>query len=154
MSLALALTGCATSVLKSSVEVPGQYAASPAEQVEPEVAWWEKYGDPVLSDLVRRAALENRDVKIAAERVRAARAGETISRSWLLPSIGASAGGAHYDTGYGGAEKQMVPDVKAAGGGLNVSWEADLSGRLRAGASAAEADTKWRLSTTRKAPAQ
>ena len=54
VSLALALAGCATSVLKSSVEVPGQYAASPAEQVEPEVVWWEKYGDPVLSDLVRR----------------------------------------------------------------------------------------------------
>ena len=141
VSLALALTGCATPVLKSSVEVPGQYAAPAAEQVEPEVAWWEKYGDPVLSDLVRRSAHENRNVKIAAERVRAARAGETISRSWLLPSIGATAVGAHYDTGYDGAEKLMVPDVKAAGGGLNVSWEADLSGRLRAGASAAAADT-------------
>ena len=42
VSLALALTGCSTPVLKSSVEVPGQYAASPAEQTEPEVAWWEK----------------------------------------------------------------------------------------------------------------
>ena len=74
-SFALALTGCSTPVLKSSVEVPGQYAALPAEQAEPEVAWWEKYGDPVLSELVRRSARENRDVKIAAERVRAARAG-------------------------------------------------------------------------------
>jgi NodT family efflux transporter outer membrane factor (OMF) lipoprotein len=127
--------------LKSSIEVPGQYAASPAEQTEPEVAWWEKYGDPVLSDLVRRSARENRDVKIAAERVRAARAGETISRSWLMPSIGAGAVGVHYDTGYSGLEKQMVPDVKAVGGGLNVSWEVDLSGRLRAGASAAASDT-------------
>jgi multidrug efflux system outer membrane protein len=140
-SLALALTGCSTPVLKSSVEVPGQYAASPAEQIEPEVAWWEKYGDPVLSDLVRRAARENRDVKIAAERVRAARAGETISRSWLLPSIGASAVGVHYDTGYGSPANQAVPDAKAVAGGLNVSWEVDLSGRLRAGASAAAADT-------------
>ena len=42
VSLALALAGCSTPVLKSSVEVPGQYAASPAEQTEPEVAWWEK----------------------------------------------------------------------------------------------------------------
>ncbi len=139
VSLALALTGCSTPVLKSTVEVPGRYAASAAETIEPEVAWWEKYGDPVLSDLVRRSARENRNVKIAAERVRAARAGETISRSWLLPSIGASAGGVRYDAGYSGAEKQVVPDLKAVGGGLNVSWEADLSGRLRAGASAAAA---------------
>ena len=140
VSLALALTGCSTPVLKSSVEVPGQYAASHAEQTEPEAAWWEKYGDPVLSDLVHRAARENRDVKMAAERVRAARAGETVSRSWLLPSIGASAVGVHYDTGYGSPSNQAVPDVKAVGGGLNVSWEADLSGRLRAGASAAAAE--------------
>lgn len=140
VSFALVLTGCSTPVLKSSVEVPREYAAAPTEKSEPEIAWWEKYGDPVLSDLVRRSARENRNVKIAAERVRAARAGETISRSWMLPSIGASAGGVRYDTGYSGAEKLAVPDVKAVGGGLNVSWEADLSGRLRAGASAAAAD--------------
>ena len=50
-------------------------------EVEPEAAWWQSYGDPVLTDLIRRAARENRDVKIAAECVRAARAGATISRS-------------------------------------------------------------------------
>ena len=139
--LVLALAACSTPVLKSSVEVPGQYAASPAEQAEPEVAWWEKYGDPVLSDLIRRAEQENRDIKIAAQRVRAARAGETISRSWLFPSLGASAVGVHYDTGYDSPKNLAVPDIKAIGGGASVSWEVDLSGRLRAGASAAAADT-------------
>ena len=69
--------------------VPDQFAAAPASETAAEVAWWERYGDPVLSDLIRRAARENRDIKIAAERVRAARAGETISRSSLLPSFGA-----------------------------------------------------------------
>src|SRR5690349_5899 len=81
----LALIGCSTPVLKPSVEVPGQFAAAPTDQTDPEVAWWEQFGDSKLSELVRRAALENRDIKIAAERVRAARAGETISRSSLLP---------------------------------------------------------------------
>jgi outer membrane protein TolC len=52
-----------------------------------EVAWRDAYGNPVLSDLVRRAARENCDAKIAAECVRAARAREVISRSWLFPSI-------------------------------------------------------------------
>ena len=86
---ALALAGCTTPVLQPSVEVPGQFASTPASDVEPEAVWWQSYGDPVLSGLIQRAALENRDVKIAAQRVRAARAGETISRSRLLPSIGA-----------------------------------------------------------------
>ena len=139
--LGLVLAGCATPVLQSSVHVPSRFAMAPASNEEPEAAWWENFGDPVLSDLVLRAERENRDIKIAAERVRAARAVETISRSWLLPSIGASALGVHYDTGYGSPEKQAVPDVNAFGGGLNVSWEVDLSGRLRAGASAAAADT-------------
>jgi multidrug efflux system outer membrane protein len=140
-SLALALAGCSTPVLKSSVEMPGQYAASAAGQTEPEVAWWEQYGDPVLSDLVRRAAHENRDVRIAVHRLRAARAGETISRSWLWPSVGVGAAGLGYDTGYDSPEKDALPDVKAAAADLNVSWEVDLAGGLRAGASAAAADT-------------
>ena len=33
-----------------------------------------------------------------------------------------------------------MPDTKRAGAGLDVSWEIDLSGRLRAGAAAAAAD--------------
>ncbi len=55
-SLAIGLAGCSTPVLKSSVEVPAQFAAAPASEKEPEVAWWESYGDPVLTDLIRRAA--------------------------------------------------------------------------------------------------
>ena len=124
------------------MEVPGHFAqASATAEAEPQVAWWDSYGDPVLSDLIRRAARENRNVRIAAERVRAARAGETVSRSWLLPSIGVSATGVKYDTGYNAATRQFVPDIEAAAAGINVSWEVDLSGRLRAGVSAAEAET-------------
>ena len=41
---------------------------------------------------------------------------------------------------YDAAKKQGLPDIKGAGAGVDVSWELDLSGRLRAGASAAAAD--------------
>ena len=139
--LALALAGCATPVLKSSVDVPGRFAAASASEPESEAAWWESYGDPVLSDLIRRAAHANRNIKIAAERVRAARAGETVSRSWLLPSIGIAATGLKYSTGYSSSTRQFVPDIDAASAGVTVSWEIDLSGRLRAGVSAAAAET-------------
>ena len=143
LAASLALVGCSTPFLQSSVDVPSGFAQATVAAVaeEPEVAWWESYRDPVLSDLVRRAARENRDIKIAAERVRAARAGETISRSWLFPSVGVSAGEFDYRTRYGSPANQAVPDIKAAGGSVNISWEIDLSGRLRAGATAAAADT-------------
>jgi outer membrane protein, multidrug efflux system len=140
-AVAFALAGCATPVAKPSVEVPERFASAAASTDEPEAAWWESFGDPVLSDLVRRAARENRDVKIAAERVRAARAGQTISRSSLFPSIGVNASGANQNTGYSSQSKQLVPDVKSASASLDTSWEIDLSGRLRAGAAAAAADT-------------
>src|SRR4030095_13340685 len=90
-SLAGAVAGCATTVWKPCVDVADRFAAATAAAGEPEVAWWEGFNDPVLADLIRRAAQQNRDVKIAAERLRAARAGETVSRSWLFPSVGVCA---------------------------------------------------------------
>jgi NodT family efflux transporter outer membrane factor (OMF) lipoprotein len=138
----LGATGCSTPVLKSSVEVPNRYASADATTAEPEVAWWESYGDPVLSDLIRRAAYQNRDVKIAAERVHAARAGETISRSRLFPSLDLVGTGFDRNTGHSDLAKHTgLPDIKGAGVGVGVSWEVDLAGGLRAGAAAAAADT-------------
>jgi len=138
--LAVALTGCSTPFVKPELEVPGQFAQAAPSSDEPELAWWESYGDPVLSDLIRRAAGENRDIKIAATRLRAARAGVTISRSWMLPSVGVSAVGVSYNNRYGAPENLASPEVKALAGGVDVSWEIDLSGRLSAGANAAAAD--------------
>lgn len=140
--LLAALVGCATPELQSSVTVADRFVGAPAGEAQAEAAWWQRYGDPVLSELIQRAAYENRDVKIAAERVRAARAGERISRSWLLPSFGLSGVASDQRTGYNGIAQQAVPDAKSAAGGLTASWEVDLSGRLRAGAAAAAADTR------------
>ena len=142
--LAFALVGCATPVLKPSVDVPARFAATQAVDQEPETAWWDSYGDPVLSSLIRRAAAENRDVRIAAERVRAARAGETVSRSWLYPSVGVQGAGFDHRTSYDSSTKQMVSEAantKGWQGGLEVSWEVDIAGRLRAGAAASAAET-------------
>jgi NodT family efflux transporter outer membrane factor (OMF) lipoprotein len=139
-SMVCALAGCATPTLEPAVEVPSQFAAAPVSGDELEVAWWERFGDPVLSDLVRRAERENRDIRIAAERVRAARAGATISRSWLMPTISGVAGYNEQRTGYDWPVTEEVPDTKAGGAGLDVSWEIDLAGGLRAGARAAAAD--------------
>ena len=143
-SLALALAGCATPVLKPSLDVPERFAATAAAADEPEVAWWEGFKDPVLSDLIRRAAQRNRDVKIAAERLRAARAGETISRSWLFPTVNVVGAAFDHKTNYDSVLKNFVPEAantKAAQIGVGVTWEVDLFGRLRAGADAAAAET-------------
>jgi outer membrane protein, multidrug efflux system len=140
ISLAIVLGGCATPRLDSSVEVPSQFAQAAPSADEPEVAWWESYGDPMLSSLIRRAAAANRDIRIAAERLRAARAGVTVSRSAMLPSVGARVQGERYSNQHGAPASQLSPDVTSVNGGVDVSWEIDLSGRLRAGTQAAIAD--------------
>lgn len=129
-------------MLQSTVDVPGSFSTVPADQTanQAEVAWWKTYGDPVLTDLIERAAIQNRDVRIAAERVRAARAGERISRSALLPSIGLSAGSTKSTNGYSGSAQRAVPEMESSSAGLDVSWEIDITGRLRDGANAAAAD--------------
>jgi len=147
VAAALALAACSAPVAKPSVAVPSRFAAvasaeeGQSPQSEADAAWWNRFGDPVLADLILRAERDNRDVKIAAQRVRAARAGERISRSWLYPSIDAVGGAVDTHTTYGAPIQERLPDVKAAGAGAQVSWEVDLSGRLRAGVSAAKADT-------------
>jgi NodT family efflux transporter outer membrane factor (OMF) lipoprotein len=131
-------------VLKPSVDLPDRFAAAPASEQGSDVAWWDSFGDPVLADLIRRAAYENRDVKIAAERLRAARAGEVVSRSWLFPTIGIGANGFNHTTSYDSVLKNVVPEAantRAGQVGIGASWEVDLFGRLRAGAAAAAADT-------------
>ncbi len=139
VSLALVAGGCATPVLHPSVDVPGRFAQA-APQDEPDAVWWDSFGDPVLSNLIRTAAYENRDVKIAAERVRAARAGVKISRSLLFPSVGVSAGGLDAKNGYDSSKQQVVPEARLGAGAVDVSWEVDISGRLRAGTAAAKAE--------------
>jgi outer membrane protein TolC len=90
------------------------------------------------------AAQQNRDVRIAAERLRAARGGEAISRSWLFPTVGVGADAFDHKTNYDSVLKNFVPEAantRAAQGAVGVTWEVDLFGRLRAGAAAAAADT-------------
>ena len=132
--------GCSTPVLAPSVPVPEQFSAAASSVAEPEVAWWDSFDDPVLSALIQRAAFENRDIKIAVERVRSARAVHTISRSAMLPNLGFVAGVHNQSTGFDDAVKQGMPDVDTNSAGVGVSWEIDLSGRLRAGVAAAAAD--------------
>ena len=141
-AVVLVLAGCSTPVLHPAVDVPAKFAGESSSQpeAEAEAVWWEAFNDPVLSGLVRRAAIENRDVKIAAERLRASRAGETISRSFLAPSVSAVGTGGDRNSGYNAAVRQSMPNVRSASAGLDVSWELDISGGLRAGAKAAAAD--------------
>jgi NodT family efflux transporter outer membrane factor (OMF) lipoprotein len=107
-----------------------------------ERAWWSRFEDPILDDLVANAFIANRDIHAAVARVTAARELAGAAELVLLPTGGAVAG----------AVRQHLSEAEAAGlqlpsrtgtfvhAGVQLAWEADVFGRLRGRARAAAAD--------------
>jgi outer membrane protein, multidrug efflux system len=86
------------------------------------VVWWEVFRDTVLQRLVQTALDENKDLKIATERIEEARAslGFTKADYWPRVDLGVTAGGF-------GSDK---PNGLFAGE-LDLAWELDLFGRIQ-----------------------
>jgi multidrug efflux system outer membrane protein len=118
---------------------------------EPSVpqAWWRDLGDPSLDErldaLVVRAVEHNRDLRAAANRIGAAVAQAKIAGAALYPQANAQ-----FDPQ---RARQVFVGIPIPGSGgvasnlnnqfglsLNVSWEVDLWGRIRAQRAAAGAD--------------
>ena len=123
------------------VELPATW-----KEVAPRFAadgqWWRIYQDGELDKLVDEAIARNTDLVIAAARVDEARALVTDARGAQLPTVDARGNASRQQnsqrtaTFFPGIPTQYS-DYRAT---LNVSWELDLFGRLRAGASAATAE--------------
>jgi NodT family efflux transporter outer membrane factor (OMF) lipoprotein len=104
-------------------------------------AWWAGYGDSTLTALVGDALAANQDVAIALQRVVQARAGRDAQGSRLWPTVGLQASASRSDSGLPEPVKQGVPDTRALRAGVDVAWEIDLAGGVRAARDAAQADT-------------
>jgi multidrug efflux system outer membrane protein len=140
MTLALALAGCSLAPphVAPSPPVPESWPVGDAylaqsEEGLPEVTFREIFRDPRLQQLVNQALANNRDLRIAAANLRAARANARLAHSAQFPQIGMSTSA---DAATGGDS----PDSESYSvlGGI-TAFEIDLFGRL-ANASAAERD--------------
>lgn len=103
-------------------------------------AWWSGYGDARLTALVEEALAANQDVAIALQRVAQARAGRDAHGARLWPTIGVQAAAARSDSGLPAPVKQGQPDTRALRAGIDLAWEIDLAGGVRAARDAAQAD--------------
>lgn len=112
-----------------------------SEDVRPSAAmlarWWDVLDDRLLTELVERALRHNKDMDAALARVREARAVLGIADAALAPSVNLA----------GEARRSRRADNAGGAGerdwyrlGFDASWEIDLFGRLRSGASARRAD--------------
>lgn len=142
-ALLLLVAGCAVQpdYQRPALELPPAWKESAPRPAATE-PWWRVYGDPVLERLIEEALAQNTDVLVAAARVDEARAllGET--RSALRPEVGAnaSAGRLRSSAATGtlppGAPRER-DNYRAT---LDLSYEIDVFGRLRAASDAARAD--------------
>jgi multidrug efflux system outer membrane protein len=127
-----ALCGCVLSNRPAppaaSISPPQQWRISAGPTVEIEREWWQGYGDPVLDRLIERALASNADVAIAAARVREAQAQERQARSRLFPSLDLAVGGARARSLSAFGTPSTASSVEPQ---LQMSWEADLFGRVR-----------------------
>jgi NodT family efflux transporter outer membrane factor (OMF) lipoprotein len=101
--------------------------------------WWQEFHDPVLTDLIERAAADNYDVRIAAERIVEARAERSTVSAAEDPTLNAgghaararSSTNASYPPGIGSYNDFLL--------GFDASWEIDLFGGTRRAVEAQDA---------------
>ncbi len=110
--------------------------------------WWTQLGDAQLDALVQQALASNYDLRAAAARLAQAQAQARIAGAPLQPGLGAGATGARRKQNFvgfpipGGDSQVLSTTSTNYGVNLNLSWEIDLWGKLRAGAGAALADAQ------------
>ncbi len=144
--LLLTVVGCAVGprYKRPEMPVPQAWRESAAAGVPATGSslerWWTTFHDPILDSLVTRALEGNLDLKIAAARIREARAARRIAASAALPQV-------DVEGAYSRAKRSdAVPPFKSAPGGnspfgpreqnafeagFDAGWEIDVFGGVR-----------------------
>ncbi len=141
--VALLVTSCVTTqreereqAIEQAVETPASWAADSAENAESSTRWLESFNDPMLLKLIEEGKANNIDLQVAAGNMDKAWLLAKQSGAALKPSADLSLGRAESGSAAGGASTSNVTV------GLQVSWELDIWGRIRAGVHAVEAQAQ------------
>ena len=135
LSLALGACSLAPTYHRPQAPIPDRFPVVAAEADQAELpSWRDFFRDPRLQALVELALKNNRDLRIAVDRVEEARAQFGIVQSDRLPTIGAMGSGqitrAPADMRNGGADASSVSRSYTAGVGM-TAFELDFFGRVR-----------------------
>jgi len=118
--------------LPETTEVPVDWQATDVDTGEIDDAWVASFDDPILTALVAEALQNNRNLQAAAAQVDRSTALARLAGSQLKPTVAFAGDVAQL----GGSD--AVSGVTDWSGGVAMSWEADVWGRVRAGVQAAE----------------
>ncbi|MBS7691350.1 TolC family protein [Pseudomonas lalucatii] len=140
--LALALSACAVGPDYRAPATPAPLLPSAEHQDYDrshfEALWWQQFDDPALNHLVQQSLQENRELRVAFARLRAARAIRDEVANDRLPIVTARA-----SSEVGKAQQPGVSERRVSGErydlGLDLAWELDLFGRIQRQLEASEA---------------
>lgn len=104
-----------------------------------DTAWWELFGDTVLTNLVTEALAGNDDIRIAAARVEELMGRYGVTRSDYFPKFDAQFLGDRGQRAFPGDQGDR-PTNNYFEVSLGASWEIDIWGRIRRANEAARAD--------------
>ncbi|PNG15016.1 efflux transporter outer membrane subunit [Stutzerimonas stutzeri] len=106
-----------------------------------ESAWWRQFDDSTLDALVGEALSENRELRIAFARLRAARSIRDDAANDRFPTVTAGA-----TAEYGKAQQPGFSDERSSTErydlGLDMAWELDLFGRIQRRIESSEAQSE------------
>jgi len=148
----LALTGCEVGpdYQKPEAALPNTWISDEAKQMtakaEIDQEWWKNFNDPVLTQLIDKAAANNFDLKIAEARIAQARANVSSTEADLLPKgdiKGSATREANQFAFPGGTDSPITPLLHKPFNifqtGFDASWELDVFGGSRRAEESAEA---------------
>lgn len=98
-----------------------------------QLSWKELFTDPILASHIENALTNNLDIRIAIERVNVANSYYLQGKTGYLPSVNAYAG-VGYQRNFGDSPSD-VTQYELIG---NLSWEADVWGKIRSSKRASE----------------
>lgn len=143
---ALTLAACATGpdykrpAAPTAAAAPFVSTSAAVTTATPDDHWWRLYDDPVLDGLVTQALAANTDLRVAVARIGRARA--TLREAGVDRTPQATVGASGTYNRF--SQIQRLPGVQSEtwliDGGLDVSYEVDLFGRVSRNVEAARGD--------------
>lgn len=139
----LPLTGCFRSAAppqrQPRVQVPAIWNSGEPVEGTVEVHWWKQFQDPQLDVLIEEALSNNHQLHAAAARLETALNQARIAGADLVPSMGFALNSSRQRQNFiglplpGFAGRVPQATYTLMGVALDISWEADLWGRIRSG---------------------
>ncbi len=149
VGFALALGGCAAfapvpaAPIAPRVEVPARWSQAGAPQgadAESLASWWQRFDDPLLSELIARALEANPRIESAQAALRQSRAVRDVAVAQQGPTLGASGSLQRARSGNSDSESRV-------GLALDAAWELDLFGAARSAVAGRDAAIRARTAT-------